>query len=102
MGTETTPPRKPDPFVIPADEHPWTPEEIAEFKASLEAAMANPVPLSVWPSGHWMDRAEAAEAKLASIAALCRECDECPECGRGELLVKAEDILAITGSEGDA
>jgi len=95
---ETTPPRKPDPLVILADEHPWTPEEIAEFKGRLEAAMANQGPFRV----RWKDRAEAAEAKLAAIAALCRECYECPECGRGELLVKAEDILAITGSEGDA
>jgi len=115
MGTETTPPRKPDPLVMPADEfaalrtvaeaageQPLTPEEIAGLRERFAAAMANPVPLSVWPSDHWMDRAEAAEAKLAAIAALCRECDECPECGRGERLVKAEDILAIIGSEGDA
>lgn len=49
---------------------PWTPEEIAEFKARIEVAVANPGPLRVLPSEHWKDRAEAAEAKLADALAV--------------------------------
>ena len=49
-------------------------------------------------------RAEAAERKLAAIEAPCRAQagnPECPECGRGEALVRASDILAIIGTEGE-
>ena len=50
------------------------------------------------------ERAEAAEAKLAEIEAHCRKHAEwvslhCPDLGRpAEALVKAADILAITGT----
>jgi hypothetical protein len=66
MASETTLPAQPDPLVMPADES-WTPEEIADLRARLEAALANPGPLTVLPSDHWKDRAEAAEAKLAEV-----------------------------------
>ena len=45
-----------------------------------------------------LERTAAAEAKLAAVAALCREPYE--TCGAtGADLVRASDILAITGSE---
>ena len=74
--SETTPPGKPDPLVMPADEFAalkvvaeaageqlLTPEEIAGLRERFAAAMANQGPFRV----RWKDRAEAAEATLAAI-----------------------------------
>lgn len=76
MTTGTTPPAVPDEPCgahagrSPAPAESWTPEQVAEFKASFEAAMAKYAPLRVLPSDHWKDRAEAAEAKLARVEEL--------------------------------
>jgi len=75
---ETTPPAQ-----------PWTPEQVAEFKASFTAALAKYAPLMVLPSDHWKDRAEAAEAKLAEVRDACRSIPS----------PIAERILALIGSE---
>ena len=87
MASETTPPAQPDPFVASAQD--WTPEQLAEFKASFTAALAKYAPLRFLPSDHWKDRAEAAEAKLAAVRDACRSIPS----------PIAERILAIIGTE---
>jgi hypothetical protein len=63
MGTDPTPPGQPEPLIIMPAAGDLTPEQVAEFKVRLEAAMANP----------WRARTEAAEAKLAAIRVSARD-----------------------------
>lgn len=85
----------PEPLILPGDETPWTPGQLAAFQAHFDAAMANPGPLRVLPSDHWKARAEAAEAKLAEVRAVLLEG------GQDDGTVRRR-ALAMTGSDEEA
>ena len=93
----------PEPLVLP-------PDEFAAVKTALEhcqsalAGDSEGVRLWMLDCGELVAkhraRADAAEAKLAEIHAYCRdECEVVNEGLRLTAIVRASDILAITGSE---
>jgi hypothetical protein len=75
MAGETTPPARPDPLVMPADEfavvtrawRAWVDGPLREAFDRLVQEIADDA------AGPWRDRAEAAEAKLADVRAVLLE-----------------------------